>query len=472
MLDALSHVVARVETRMMPRERANMRLFERLDEAVRDMVPDGDEVSIFFEPNATWSGADDAGGYYVGTIGGTRRSIHVRVPDRFDARDVSQAFGVANACLHEATHDRQYQTVRSESMSEVEQAVSLSILPVICDTDPGRYHLGYWRSPFEVEARISGVAWARDVLSEMYPGEDVDAIVLRQARSEFARVYGTLDEGGTIAAATDYRDFVRAARGVFDASVAESVPSPCDDESLIGRYLASYASEDFIDAWRDARDESDRNKLTVAGIMAYRHATGLACDEGSDARKWFGWSGIDWTLSGGGNAMQMTGLFDESGRLIEGASASPGVPYSELRWMSDLDVTQRLIHWLGAGDGANAHVEYADGGRGRVDGQRWEFPDGTVRLFHNVRPDDVRLLEAIADGSMRIVEHDGCNPPPSSVALWMTRHGSDMRFDMVGHIIRDGRKGIDLESVIGWHSPIAVEGVEEAPRAASRVLGE
>jgi hypothetical protein len=394
------------------------------------------------------------------------------VPDRFDARHATQAFSVANACLHEATHDCQYQTARSEKMSEVEQAVSLSLLPVACDADPGRYHLGYWRSPFEVEARISGVAWARDVLSEMYPGEDIDAVVLRQARPEFVQVYGTLDTGGAMGAATDYRDFMYAARGVFDATVAGSAPSPCDAGSLIGRYLSSYASEDFIDAWRDAKDELDRNRLTVAGIMAYRHASGLACDEGTDARKWFGWSGIDWTLSGGGNAMQMTGLFDEHGYLVEGASASPGMPYSELRWMSDLDVTQRLIHWLGSGDDANAHVEYADGGPGRVDGQKWELSDGTARWFHNVRADDVRLLEAIADGIMHSVEHDGGNPMPSSVALWMTRHGSDMRFDMVGRIIQDGRKGIDLESVVGWHGPIAVEGVEGAPRAASRVLGE
>lgn len=413
--------------RWSSRERANRIFLEHLAGALRDYAPDGEKLEIYFEPYDRWSYPDDnAFGYYSGSIDGKSRALHVRLPQYFDARDLHHASMVAQVGFHEAVHDAQYQSLQSAFSAPVDQDIAIDLVAHAGDNDGSRYHSGYVHRPFEVQANFLSLSHARDVLRDFFDAEQVDDTLVAFYRTCYVDGYDELSDGA-LSRANTYDELHSAMSLTFVRSVLHGTPTPCAKDSCIGGYLSDYASEEFMDAWRDAATELDRDKLAIAGSMVYRAANRIGLGTQDDARLYFAWPHVDWTLSNGRNAMQLTGVFDAEGKVIPGAMESlrPCRIYNERRWMTDTDVACRMVEWLGRGEGANAHLEYADGKPGGISSSVWTFPNGSVESLANMTADKARFLDMVADGRLVVVEHDGADPMPESVQGWLNNRRSE-----------------------------------------------
>lgn len=410
------------------RDRANRIFLERLEGALRNHVPDGEGLEIYFEPYDRWSYQDDnAFGYYSGSIDGKSRALHVRLPQYFDARDLRHAAMVAQIGFHEATHDIQYQSLQSAFSAPVDRDIAIDLAAHAGDNDGSRYHSGYAHRPFEVQANFLSLSHARGVLRDFFDAEKVDDTLVEFYRSCYASWYDELSDGAVSRAGT-YDEMHSAMSLVFGRVLLHGTPTPCAKDSYIGNYLGDYASEEFMDAWKGAATELDRDKLAIVGTMVYRMANHVDVGAQDDARRYFAWPHVDWTLSDGRNAMLLTGVFDAEGKTIPDAmeGLKPCRIYDERRWMTDLDVACRMVEWLGRGEDANAHLEYADGKSGGIASGVWTFPDGKVESLGNMTAEKARLMDMVANGRLVVVTHEGADPMPESVRTWLNVRESEV----------------------------------------------
>lgn len=323
-------------------------------------------------------------------------------------------------------HDAQYQSLQSAFSAPVDQDIAIDLVAHAGDNDGSRYHSGYVYRPFEVQANFLSLSHARDVLRDFFDAEKVDDTLVAFYRTCYVDGYDELSDGA-LSRTNTYDEMHSAMSLVFGRVLLHGTPTPCAKDSYIGNYLGNYASEEFMDAWKGAATELDRDKLAIVGTMVYRMANHVDVGAQDDARRYFAWPHVDWTLSDGRNAMLLTGVFDAEGKTIPDAmeGLKPCRIYDERRWMTDLDVACRMVEWLGRGEDANAHLEYADGKPGGISSRVWTFSNGSVESLANMTADKARFLDMVADGRLVVVEHDGADPMPESVQGWLNNRRAE-----------------------------------------------
>lgn len=343
--------------------------------------------------------------------------ISVAIGHDFNPRNKEDVFRVAQTAFHEVMHERQ-QALASYDTAEASPIQKDVILNLMAsqDGDTYRYKRGYSMQPIEFDAERGAARLATEFCVEHF-GEKarprLEKICLRSYKDAHPSWEG-LDK---IVSGDIVSQIEDVAQSGLETACSYRPPFPCRAGEVVADYMSKYAPDEFVMAWRNATNDVDRDRLACAAESAL--AIGGIFPRRFNPRSEFGWLMLDWDLSSGGNAMNLTGVFDDHGVTLrtwgpDDCLTPLDKPRDEISWCSKSDVEDILSDALGKG-----LVLGSQRTRGlRVDAQGVHFPKGATRSLTESGVFDA-VMDWVADGKLTIDERRSkAGSMPDVVRQW------------------------------------------------------
>lgn len=376
------------------------------------------DFSVTFLTDEQWKEqglSDSTRGLFNGNFETDNQTIRVHLPAGFDASDPEQAFEVAKTAFHEATHQKQFEAAKTgEYDSEIRQEAALNLAAHhSAAEDDIRYEYGYDTELCEIDANLSALDPTIDIMHRHFPDLPEDELDKIATQSYITQYYPDAME-----ADDDTTDEIREALTDFaNKSMESSTPEPCAPDSDIYKYLKTYASDEFVDAWKNAKSNHDRTKLAMVGTMMYDV---YALDKPIPAS--INTSKFDWTLSDGTDTRELLGIDQKQGGLMAVAAdwAKANMEKKDrdpYEWSSKHDVARSLAEWLGSQEEQSVSmvVQNKDGS-----GTTTVYSDAFVNekgvsysgYFGHLDAEDAdTALDLLASGQAEIVGADPADMP-------------------------------------------------------------
>ena len=187
-----------------------------------------------------------------------------------DGLDKDSALHISLTVEHERVHilDEQ-RLLRSRSYSDFDKHLAMSFLATTCNI--GMYHMGYDCDVTEMHANICSLQSGYDAYVDVFGDENVTDMLINIWKHKSSMLHldffadsSKLDEY-TCMNSSDVVGLLRSNMlQKLNQVLSGRVPAPCRYGDVVYAYLQDFASDEFVDCWRRASSQFERNVLAAA----------------------------------------------------------------------------------------------------------------------------------------------------------------------------------------------------------------